>query len=228
MAWQRLRTPGPVRAEPGRAPQELPRGSCGRTVTPQGGPSVARVEASACATARIGPLGSPERDHGRTRGPNVPKPNPLNRQRSRVQGDAAISVAYAAAAWLRRCPLRSLSASSHRGAEHPRVARSASPRLHDFPRVTLRRSSHERGTVRRPLAEETPGKRRASSRPRASPATRAASVKSVPGWESKSMRSSSGWSTSSRRTGHGWKVIVPICAAQATTAASVGHTSSAY
>ena len=34
------------------------------------------------------------------------------------------------------------------------------------------------------------------------------------------MRSSSGWSTSSPRTGHGWNVIVPICAAQPTTAIS--------
>ena len=42
------------------------------------------------------------------------------------------------------------------------------------------------------------------------------------------MRSSSGWSTSARRTGHGWKVIVPMCAAQATTASSVGQTSSAW
>ena len=32
------------------------------------------------------------------------------------------------------------------------------------------------------------------------------------------MRSSSGWSTSSLRTGQGWKVIVPMCAAQATVA----------
>ena len=41
------------------------------------------------------------------------------------------------------------------------------------------------------------------------------------------MRSSSGRSTSARRTGHGWKSNVPRFAAQASTAGSVGHTSSA-
>ena len=63
--------------------------------------------------------------------------------------------------------------------------------------------------------------------PRASCAAPMASSKSVPGCGSRSIRSSSGWSTSSRRTGHGWKTIVPICAAQAATAGSVGQTSSA-
>ena len=67
-----------------------------------------------------------------------------------------------------------------------------------------------------------------SSSARAPAATRAASSKSVPGCGSRSMRSSSGWSTSSRRTGQGWNVIVPICAAQATTAISVGQISSAF
>ena len=41
------------------------------------------------------------------------------------------------------------------------------------------------------------------------------------------MRSWSGRSTSSRVTGHGWNVRVPRLAAQATTASSVGATSSA-
>ena len=68
------------------------------------------------------------------------------------------------------------------------------------------------------LVEQHAGPRRA---------TRAASAKSVPGCGSRSMRSSSGCSTSSRRTGHGWNVMVPICAAQAATAGSVGQTSSA-
>ena len=39
------------------------------------------------------------------------------------------------------------------------------------------------------------------------------------------MRSSSGWSTSARRTGQGWKVMVPMWAAQATVAISVGQIS---
>ena len=42
------------------------------------------------------------------------------------------------------------------------------------------------------------------------------------------MRSSSGWSTSSARTGQGWNVMVPIWAAQPTTAISVGQISSAW
>ncbi len=58
-------------------------------------------------------------------------------------------------------------------------------------------------------------------------ATRAASAKSVPGWGSRSIRSWSGESTSSLVTGQGWNVIVPMFAAQATTASSVGATSSA-
>lgn len=58
-------------------------------------------------------------------------------------------------------------------------------------------------------------------------ATRAASSKVVPGCGSRSIRSWSGASTSARVTGHGWKVSVPRFAAQATTASSVGVTSSA-
>ena len=41
------------------------------------------------------------------------------------------------------------------------------------------------------------------------------------------MRSWSGASTSSPVTGHGWNVMVPRFAAHATTASSVGQTSSA-
>ncbi len=66
-----------------------------------------------------------------------------------------------------------------------------------------------------------------SSSSRATPATRTASVKVVPGCGSRSMRSSSGRSTSSRRTGHGWKVSVPMCAHHTGTAISVGQISSA-
>src|SRR5450756_1267120 len=55
-------------------------------------------------------------------------------------------------------------------------------------------------------------------------ATRAASEKSVPGCGSRSIRSWSGESTSSLVTGQGWNVMVPMLAAQATTASSVGHT----
>ncbi len=58
-------------------------------------------------------------------------------------------------------------------------------------------------------------------------ATRAASANPVPGCGSRSMRSWSGDSVSAEVTGHGWKVSVPRFAAQATTASSVGHTSSA-
>ena len=52
-------------------------------------------------------------------------------------------------------------------------------------------------------------------------------MKVVPGCGSRSMRSSSGWSLSPLRVGHGWKVIVPICAHQATVARLATQTSSA-
>ena len=58
-------------------------------------------------------------------------------------------------------------------------------------------------------------------------ATRAASEKSVPGCGSRSIRIWSGESTSSPSTGHGWNVSVPRLAAHATTASSLGATSSA-
>jgi hypothetical protein len=57
--------------------------------------------------------------------------------------------------------------------------------------------------------------------------TLAASRKSVPTCGSRSIRSWSGLSSSGRRTGQGWNVRVPRLAAQATTASSVGQTSSA-
>ena len=66
-----------------------------------------------------------------------------------------------------------------------------------------------------------------ASTSRSTPATRTASAKSVPGCGSRSIRSSSGWSTSGLRTGHGWKSNVPRLAAHASTAGSVGQTSSA-